>query len=209
MRIENAAFFPTLLLFNRGFHINCYYSWVKKHISWECKIIEIYCKKTNHFLTNRTAVRLFIEKNVSGSPLNKFARLLASGQKEAEEVSRGKLCMCQHWQFALWWTLLLFKVIPIQFMVDWYTMRSGTANQFWYDCILAIVIFLLEIVPESAIHFTGTLISLPLRCYSSPSSIQQGSSFEENHGGPNILSKGDCVHRHIDRCLYSTALTTA
>lgn len=68
-------------------------------------------------------------------------------------------------------------------MVDWYTMRSGTANQFWYDCILAIVIFLLEILPESAIHFTGTLIFLPLLSYPISSSIQQGSSFKKKFVG--------------------------
>lgn len=75
-------------------------------------------------------------------------------------------------------------------MVDWYTMRSGTANQFWYDCILAVVIFLLEILPESAIHFIGTLIFLPLLSYSISSSIQQGSSFKKNLVGSKQSPQG-------------------
>lgn len=61
---------------------------------------------------------------------------------------------CEDWQYTLWWTHPLFKVIFIQFMVDCYTMRSDTANQFWYDCIfIATVTFLLKMSPESAIHF--------------------------------------------------------
>lgn len=92
--------------------------------------------------------------------------------------------ICQDWQFALWWTHLFFEAIPIQFIVYWYTMGSGTANQFWCDCILAVVIFLLEILPESAIHFTGTLIPLSFLSDFIPSLIQHGSSFKENYVGP-------------------------